>query len=296
MKLNIGQVLYYLTPYFNKVQGNEFIFQCPYCMDTGMDNLKFNEQKGILHCFANPEHSKKIFRKIMSNPRLRSLSQPTQYEYQDDCISLTPEMQIYYACAFDTRNDYLLDNDELLELIYKKRGITKKTVEFMNIGFSWQDAKWVFPNYGYRTDGGMNILGYELRPRDFSKKGICRSKGSPNNLSEVNSYSKDTEILCIVEGLLDAYTLWQYLNEKGQSFKYHIVTPTNGINSLPKYIDRIDFPKYKKCYLFVDNDEVSRPIADKICSKYPFENISLSCGCKDFNEHYLKCILKKNFY
>ena len=34
MKLNIGQVLYYLTPYFNKVQGKEFIFQCPNSMDT----------------------------------------------------------------------------------------------------------------------------------------------------------------------------------------------------------------------------------------------------------------------
>ena len=72
------------------------------------------------------------------------LSLPTKYECQDGCISLTPDMQIYYAFAFDTRNDYLLDNDELLELIYKKRGITKKTVEFMNIGFSWQDNKWVF--------------------------------------------------------------------------------------------------------------------------------------------------------
>ena len=44
--------------------------------------------------------------------------------------------------------------------------------------------------------------------------------------------------------------------------------------------------------LFVDNDEVSRPIADKICAKYPFENIRLTCGCKDFNEHYLRCIKK----
>ena len=235
MRLNIGQVLYYLTPYFNKKQGDEFIFQCPFCMDTGRDNLKFNERKGVLHCFANPEHSKMIYKKIMRNPKLRRLSQPTQCEYQDETPSLAPEVQLYYALAFDTRNDYLLGNDNLLELIYQKRGITKKTVEFMNIGFSWQDDKWVFPSYGYRTDSGMDILGYELRPRDFSKKGICRSKGSPNNLSAVNRYNKDTEILCIVEGYLDAYSLWQHLNEHGQSSKYHIVTPTNGIYSLPSF-------------------------------------------------------------
>ena len=107
MRLNIGQVLYYLTPYFNKKQGDEFIFQCPYCMDTGRDNLKFNERKGILHCFANPEHSKMIYKEIMSNPRLRRLSQPTQYEYKDETPPLSPEIQLYYALAFDTRNDYL---------------------------------------------------------------------------------------------------------------------------------------------------------------------------------------------
>ena len=194
--------------------------------------------------------------------------------------------------GFDTCNDYLLGNDELLNLLYQKRGINKETVYNMNIGFEPHLNKWVFPNYGYRTDAGMEILGYELRPKDFSKKGLCRSKGSPNNLSAVNRYNKDTEILCVVEGYLDAYSLWQHLNEHGQSSKYHIVTPTNGINSLPKYIDRIEFDKYKKHYLFVDNDDVSRPIADKICAKYPFENIRLTCGCKDFNEHYLRCIKK----
>lgn len=292
MRLNTGQVLYYLTPYFNKKQGDEFIFQCPYCMDTGRDNLKFNERKGVLHCFANPEHSKKIYKKIMDNPKLKRLSQPTQYEYQDDRNSLSYEEQIGYMLGFDTCNDYLLENDELLNLFYQKRGISKETVYYMNIGFEPHLNMWVFPNYGYRTGEGMEILGYELRPKDFSKKGLCRSKGTPNNLSAVNRYTKDTEILCIVEGFLDAYALWQHLNEHGQSSKYHIVTPTNGINSLPKYIDRIEFEKYKKHYLFVDNDEVSRPIADKICSKYPFENIRLTCGCKDFNEHYLRCIKK----
>ena len=194
--------------------------------------------------------------------------------------------------GFDTCNDYLLENDELLNLLYQKRGINKETVYNMNIGFEPHLNKWVFPNYGYRTGDGMEILGYEFRPKDFLKKGLCRSKGTPNNISAVNRYTKDTEILCIVEGFLDAYALWQHLNEHGQSSKYHIVTPTNGINSLPKHIARIEFDKYKKHYLFVDNDEVSRPIADKICAKYPFENIRLTCGCKDFNEHYLRCIKK----
>lgn len=115
--------------------------------------------------------------------------------------------------GFDTCNDYLLENEELLKLLYQKRGINKETVYNMNIGFEPHLNKWVFPNYGYRTGEGMEILGYELRPKDFSKKGLYRSKGTPNNLSAVNRYTKDTEILCIVEGFLDAYVLWQHLNE-----------------------------------------------------------------------------------
>ena len=56
----------------------------------------------------------------------------------------------------------------------------------------------------------------------------------------------------------------------------------------------IDFRKYKKFELFIDNDKTSCPIANKIIEEYPlFHQVELKCGCKDFNEHYLKCIKQK---
>lgn len=64
----------------------------------------------------------------MSNPKLRRLSQPTQYEYQDDINSLSYEEQIGYMLGFDTSNDYLLENEELLNSLYLKRGINKVTI------------------------------------------------------------------------------------------------------------------------------------------------------------------------
>ena len=93
------------------------------------------------------------------------------------------------------------------------------------------------------------------------------------------------------QGYFDGYTLWQYLDEKGQADYYHIVTPSNGVNSLFKFMSQIDFNKYKKFYLFIDNDDAGNAAVEKIMQKYPmFERIILPCGCKDFNEHYIKCL------
>lgn len=61
-----SEVLSYLGNY--KRQGAELVFQCPVCArnggDRSKDNLKFNEKKGFLTCFADPEHSKEIRKAI----------------------------------------------------------------------------------------------------------------------------------------------------------------------------------------------------------------------------------------
>ena len=54
--------------------------------------------------------------------------------------------------------------------------------------------------------------------------------------------------------------------------------------------------KYKQIYLYVDNDKDGNKAAEQILDKYSqynIERIKLDCGCKDFNEHYLKCIKNK---
>lgn len=58
-----------------------------------------------------------------------------------------------------------------------------------------------------------------------------------------------------------------------------------------KQITEVDFSKYKQFYLYVDNDEEGNKVAEKIIEKYPMlKRIVANCGCKDFNEHYMKCI------
>ncbi|MBR2526530.1 toprim domain-containing protein [bacterium] len=75
---------------------------------------------------------------------------------------------------------------------------------------------------------------------------------------------------------------------------YHIVTPSNGVTSLLKHISKIDFDKYKKFYLFLDNDEPGNNATEKIIEKYPiFEKFTLNSDCKDFNEHYIKYLKDK---
>ncbi|MCD7780308.1 MAG: toprim domain-containing protein [Candidatus Gastranaerophilales bacterium] len=98
-------------------------------------------------------------------------------------------------------------------------------------------------------------------------------------------------MLAVVEGYFDGYALYQHLWEQKQIKYYHIATPSNGVQSLLKYISQADFSRYKKFYLYLDNDEEGNKTAQKIMAKYPmFGRIITDCGCKDFNEHYLKCI------
>ena len=71
---------------------------------------------------------------------------------------------------------------------------------------------------------------------------------------------------------------------------------TKGCADLGVGIDEVDFDKYKKFILFLDNDKTGRDTANAIKEKYPFfTDYYLTCGCKDFNEHYLKCIKKNNY-
>ena len=201
------------------------------------------------------------------------------------------------------QNSELLYRKEYLEFLLKKRGINEKTVDAVNLGIDLRENRWVIPTIKYNTvindfadDVSIFTLyqtpcGFEYRPLDLSKNGIRREKDCPTCLAQINEYTEKTKILAVVEGYFDGYALFQYLTEIGQIHLYHIVTPSNGINGLLKQIDSVDFDKYKRFELFIDNDEPAQRVASQILEKYPFFNrLELTCGCKDFNEHYMKCI------
>lgn len=64
-----------------------------------------------------------------------------------------------------------------------------------------------------------------------------------------------------------------------------------------KYLENVKehFNKYCRIYLYLDTDDTGIAQMEKTKTKFSFVEIkTMSCGCKDFNEHYLKCIKGRN--
>ena len=298
----------------NKHEGNYYKWQCPGCeaegRDRHKDNLIFDSQKGYLRCFANPIHSNRIISKIYkdfwaeyksNNKKVKgkyiktnTYEDADKYDYffNED---VQQELREYILNC----SDFLLTSEQHKKQIFEKRFITKDTIENLLIGYDIQNNCWLFPTIAYSTTQDPNeikFLGFERRPYNFDKSGIRRGKDMPTGLAMINTYEPTTKILIIVEGYLDGYTLYQHLKEKNQIQYYQIVTCSNGVTALEKQIKEVNFLAYEKFYLFIDNDDVSRPIAAKIIEKYPFiQDYVLPCGCKDFNDHYIKCITNTKY-
>ena len=278
-----------------KQSGDEYLWQCPLCKDTGRDNLKFNAVKGILWCFANESHAPQILKEILKKGRINLKPANADYNSYDRYKHIfSMQKQIEFKIYMQECNEKLLTIDILPSILLKKRGLNLSTARDVKLGVDMNKKRWVIPTFQYSTERANTILGFEYRPFNFSKEGLTREKGTPTGLAMINSYKPTMEVLAVVEGYFDGYALYQHLKEQKQIQYYHIVTPSNGIQSLLKHISQIDFSKYKRFCLYVDNDEEGNKVAEKIMAKYPiFERITTTCGCKDFNEHYMKCIKGK---
>ena len=278
-----------------KQSGDEYLWQCPLCKDTGRDNLKFNAVKGILWCFANESHAPQILKEILKKGKINLKPANADYNSYDRYKHIfSMQKQIEFKIYMQECNERLLTIDILPSILLKKRGLNLSTARDVKLGVDMNKKRWVIPTFQYSTERANTILGFEYRPFNFSKDGLTREKGTPTGLAMINSYKPTMEVLAVVEGYFDGYALYQHLKEQKQIQYYHIVTPSNGIQSLLKHISQVDFSKYKRFCLYVDNDEEGNKVAEKIMAKYPiFERVTTTCGCKDFNEHYMKCIKGK---
>lgn len=278
-----------------KQSGDEYLWQCPLCKDTGRDNLKFNAVKGILWCFANESHAPQILKEMLKKGKINLKPANADYNSNDRYKHIfSIQKQIEFKIYMQECNEKLLTIDILPSILLKKRGLNLSTARDVKLGVDMNKKRWVIPTFQYSTERANAILGFEYRPFNFSKDGLTRSKGTPTGLAMINSYKPTMEVLTVIEGYFDGYALYQHLKEQKQIQYYHIVTPSNGIQTLLKHISQVDFSKYKRFCLYVDNDEEGNKVAEKIMAKYPiFERITTTCGCKDFNEHYMKCIKGK---
>lgn len=278
-----------------KQSGDEYLWQCPLCKDTGRDNLNFNAVKGILWCFADESHAPQILKEMLKKGKINLKPANADYNRKDRYKHIfSIQKQIEFKIYMQECNERLLTIDILPSILFKKRGLNLSTARDVKLGVDMNKKKWVIPTFQYSTDRANTIWGFEYRPFNFSKDGLIRSKGTPTGLAMINSYKPTMEVLAVVEGYFDGYALYQHLKEQKQIQYYHIVTPSNGIQSLLKHISQVDFSKYKRFCLYVDNDEEGNKVAEKIIAQYPiFERVTTTCGCKDFNEHYMKCIKGK---
>lgn len=289
-KLTLENVITYLGQPHKKCN-HELIWQCPICKDRGKDNLKYNIDKNVLYCFANSDHSKTILKEInINNGRFYIKDETSLINKPVEPANLTLEQTLKYEDYMYQCNEILLRDKNLLKFLYDKRGITPNTVSMTKLGYDKRKQIWTIPTIKYSCNSN-HVIGFEFRPHNLSKIGLYRTKGSPSCLAMINDYYTGIDTLCVIEGYFDGYALLQYLSECKEDKYYHIVTPSNGVQSLMKFMPDINYNKYKKYYLFIDNDEVSNKIKSQIVEKYPqFEKINMICDCKDFNEHYLKCI------
>ena len=271
-----------------KQSGDEYLWQCPLCKDTGKDNLKFNAVKGILWCFANESHAPQILKEILKKGRINLKPANADYNSYDRYKHIfSMQKQIEFKIYMQECNEKLLTIDILPSILLKKRALNLSTARDVKLGVDMNKKRWVIPTFQYSTKRANTILGFEYRPFNFSKDGLTREKGTPTGLAMINSYKPTMEVLAVVEGYFDGYALYQHLKEQKQIQYYHIVTPSNGIQALLKHISQIDFSKYKRFCLYVDNDKEGNKVAEKIIAQYQiFERVTTDCGCKDFNEHY----------
>ena len=311
IEITLDLLIKYLGPPERK-RGVEYVWQCPYCLDSHKDNLTYNAQKGIVYCFASEgEHSRQLIKNIISNEtknnpkawkeflenKYQNIKKISKEKEEKASIIYEDEKQLEFVNYAAINMISLMGNLEALTVLLEKRGITKETAMNVVLGYDTQKRRWVIPTIKYSTEYTAYLIGFEYRPLDFSKDGISRERGTPTGLAQINAFN-DQKNLIVVEGYFDGYVLYQHLTEQNKINEYHIVTCSNGVSGLLNQLSVINFDKYEKFYLLIDNDETSIPIATKICNKYP-KIINLStkmfkdCGCKDFNEHYLKCIYNK---
>ena len=276
--------------------GDEYLWQCPLCMDKSKNNLMFNIKKGVLWCFADPTHSPNILKAYFSeNPTFRTKNQKAPIispKPSANAAIKTPEELFSYM---QKCNRELMQSERNLKFLFSNRGISRPTVENCKIGVDNENLRWAFPTFKYSCNGENEPVGFEYRYLNLKSKRMYREKGMTSCMAMINPYATNQKILVMVEGYLDGYALVEHLSNMKQLPFYHVITPSNGVANAFKLLSRIEhnFDKYSKIYAYLDSDDAGITQMEAIKRKYPFiETPIMRCGCKDFNEHYLKCILK----
>ena len=293
--LEYNEIVSYLGQPVKKDRKNAY-WQCPECNDSGQDNLVYTFSNKLLKSWCC-DSSKKIFIEIIKS---RSDKNITQYKSSAKQTTIIPIKEGIDQKTIEKYQTYqheccesLLKNEKALSFLHKKRGINKDTALFCGIGIDVKKRQWVIPIYDFNS-----LVGFEYRKSDFTdfnfngKNRKCiKEAGTPSCLAQINGKLPEAKILIVLEGFFDGYVFWQYLKEMNQNEFYHILTPSCGVAGVVNPLKQLDKTQYEKVLLYLDSDDKGIRAMEEAKKQFPnLEVVDMNCGCKDFNEHYLKCI------
>lgn len=273
--------------------GRDYVFQCKVCMDKGKNNLIFSPEKGVLKCFSclNNEGGQYVLDLINEqNPtKPKSNYVPTKKVEIKNVIpkwELNKEKYVEYMCL---TQDYLLNNDELLEYVYKKRGLTKKALDLLGWGFDHTENCFTIPIFSLKYDC---ITDFELREKCAEKK-IRRVGGGCSTIAQIYGCRK-AKSLFITEGFIDGGVLYQWMSDRGQK-DFTIYSCSNGVASLFNCLKEICFANFNEVKMILDNDVEGDKHTEKIIETYPFiqdkRGFLKNKGVKDICDYYNKFVL-----
>jgi hypothetical protein len=200
-------------------------------------------------------------------------------------------MQEKYVEYMVQCQEELLGNQELLDYVYKKRGLSKKVVDLVGMGFDSEANQFVIPIFGLKED---MITDFELRAYG-DKKVISRVGGGHNTVAVIYGTQK-AKTCFFTEGFLDGYALLQFLLDKNQS-DFTIYSCSHGAESLLKCLPSVNFSNFEEIKLMLDADECGTKATEKIMENYVFikdaRKFLFDSNCKDFCQWYLECGLPK---
>lgn len=289
--ITLDEVINVLGQPRTKLSG-EYVWQCRYCGDSHKDNMRFNEDKGLLWCFADPEHSKEIVKEIYAKRK--------DEEYKGNYVpikkveiknvipkwEINKEKYLEYMCL---TQDYLLNNDELLEYVYKKRGLTKKALGLLGWGFDHTENCFTIPIFSLKYDC---ITDFELRQKS-DKKEIRRVGGGCSTIAQIYGCRK-AKSLFITEGFIDGGVLYQWMSDRGQK-DFTIYSCSHGVSSLYNCLNEICFSDFDEIKLILDNDADGDKWTEKIIETFPFivdkRGFLKNKGVKDICDYYNKFVL-----
>lgn len=266
--------------------GHQYYFRCPSCSqnggDTSGDNLLFNERKGLLKCFACDDGARHVLHLLKQKTNnIAAIPTPHRRETPIWWQANNTNLWQYWGEAYQ-------EMTEDVRYWLNSSGINDETIDEWMIGFDSNPSIVkigpcvCFPMISINHDS--KLVGFELR--QVGKEKIIRhTYDSPKCLCLINDNLMATKLI-ICEGFKDAYSFMQLLKVKKQKEDFTILTPSHGVNSIIDGLADVDFTRYKKCFLLLDNDKAGSEVTEAIIQKYPFfkDTRHLLRGYKDVNE------------